>query len=325
MREGKKIYRQEKSACGAFLTDISKTHELIAPVKDDVVRFESVTSVDKITLESPSFFPVKDFFFLKEEVIFTFEGNDIKVPELKPIKRVFFGLRRCDLNGIKRQDTALLGNIKEPYYQIRRKLSTLIGFHCEKAPLEYCFCESLEKEEFFDLMYYDRGDHYLIEIGSDAGRELIEKYFDYFTESQVEITPEEKIIEGADRLIKKDISALYEHENWKKGVELCLSCAACTSLCPTCFCFEIHDETKMSDPNSGSRKRYWSSCQLQSFSRVAGDFVFRSDREERFKHRIYHQLQYFKERFYVNLCVGCGRCIQGCPTRIDFVKLINEM
>lgn len=216
MREGKKIYRQEKSSCGAFLTDISKTHELIAPVKDEVVRFESVTSVDKITLESPCFFPVKDFFFLKEEIIFTFEGNDIKVPELKPIKRVFFGLRRCDLNGIKRQDTALLGNIKEPYYQLRRKQSTLIGFHCEKAPLEYCFCESLEKEEFFDLMYYDRGDHYLIEIGSDAGRELIEKHFDHFNESQVEITPEEKIIEGADRLIKKDISALYEQKTGRR-------------------------------------------------------------------------------------------------------------
>jgi len=48
-------------------------------------------------------------------------------------------------------------------------------------------------------------------------------------------------------------------------------------------------------------------------------------REDRFKHRIFHQLQYFKDRHGMNLCTGCGRCIRGCPTRINFVKILNEM
>ena len=64
---------------------------------------------------------------------------------------------------------------------------------------------------------------------------------------------------------------------------------------------------------------------LPEFTRVAGDHVFRKDREGRFKHRIYHQLDYYKDKYGEFLCTGCGRCIEGCPTRIDFVPIINEM
>ena len=80
-----------------------------------------------------------------------------------------------------------------------------------------------------------------------------------------------------------------------------------------------------SDLQKGERYREWSSCQLDSFTRVAGDHVFRNKREDRFKHRIYHQLVYFKERYGLNMCVGCGRCIKLCPTTIDFVDIINKM
>jgi len=64
---------------------------------------------------------------------------------------------------------------------------------------------------------------------------------------------------------------------------------------------------------------------LKSFTRVANDYVFRESREERFKQRIYHQMQYFKERYGIEMCVGCGRCITHCPTNIDWVELLNEM
>ena len=144
-------------------------------------------------------------------------------------------------------------------------------------------------------------------------------------ETNAAITQKEKIIPRADRLDKKDISHLYDHPDWKKGVDICLSCSACTALCPTCYCFEIHDNVGTKNPKEGERKRSWSSCQVQEFTKVAGEHVFRKEREERFKHRIYHQLDYFKQKNGINLCVGCGRCIEACPTRIDFVEIINEM
>ncbi len=315
----------EKKRLNEFLLQLSKSYELIAPVKTDVVRFERVKNPETIHLEKNAYFPLKEYFFKKEEVLFTFTGNKIQETTLSSPKRAFFGIRKCDLNAIHHQDIVFMKDTQDPYYIAQRKNSLLLGYHCPSAPSPYCFCGSLDLIDFFDLMFYDKEDHFLVEVGSEKGKKLAEKYGKLFSPSTRLMTQADKVIPGADRLDKKDISAFYDHKDWKKGADICLSCGACTALCPTCYCFEIHDEVKAENVNKGERKRSWSSCQLQEFTRVAGDHVFREDREERFKHRIYHQLEYFKEKYGVQMCVGCGRCIDGCPTRIDFVDIINKM
>lgn len=317
---------QEKSVLPEFLQSLVGPYVLIAPVKEDLVRFKAIRDAKDVHLDKNSYFPVKDFFFAKHEVLFTFDGKGFSAPKLKPMKRVFFGLRRCDLNGILHQDQVYAKDVIDPYYMARRKNSLLIGYHCPTAPSEYCFCGSLDLEECQDLMFFDRDDHFLVEVGSTEGERFIAKYRRFFSIAKdAEINPTDKKIPGSDRLKKTDIKALYDHPDWKKGVDICLSCAACTNLCPTCYCFEVHDEVSSHNVEKGVRTRQWSSCQLQEFTRTAGDHVFREKREERFKHRIYHQLDYFKETHGNNLCVGCGRCISGCPTRIDFVQIINDM
>ncbi|MFH1409920.1 MAG: 4Fe-4S dicluster domain-containing protein [Nanoarchaeota archaeon] len=318
------VYQLEKKGLQMFLLQLAECAELIAPVKEDVVRFQAVKDPSTICFEGQAYLPAKSFFFRQEEVLFHFTGNKITVPAYKTPNRVFFGLRRCDLNAIMHQDKAFI-NSGDLAYESLRKNSLIIGYHCNTAPSPYCFCGSLDLEEFFDLMVYDHEDHYLVEIGSERGKELIAKHKALFKETKEMITAKDKVIPGADRLKKKDMSKLYDHPDWKKGIDICLSCAACTTLCPTCYCFEIHDEITVANPKAGERKRAWSSCQLPEFTKVAGGHVFRKERADRFKHRIFHQLHYNKERYGINLCVGCGRCISGCPTRIDFVHIINEM
>src|SRR3989344_221211 len=318
------VLKTDKKRLLTFLNKLKANYELIAPVKTDLVRFQKINDINEIYLEKNSYFPVKEYFFKKEETLFSFKGNKIEAPKLETPKRAFFGIRRCDLNGIHHQDKAF-ELVKDPYYKAARENSFLIGYHCNTAPSPYCFCGSLELVDFYDLMVYDRKDHFLIEIGSKKGEALVKKYKRYFSASDKVITKEEKVIPGADRLDKKDISKFYDNPDWEKGVSQCLSCGACTALCPTCYCFDIKDEVKAKNPKEGERKRSWSSCQVPEFTKVSGGHVFREKREERFKHRIYHQLEYFKEKNGVNLCVGCGRCIQGCPTRIDFVDILNKM
>ncbi len=318
------ILKLEKKRLFEFLDSARRSYELIAPVKKDLVRFEKIKDVKDIFLEKNSYFPVKEYFFKKQEVLFEFNGTKATVPPLQPASRIFFGLRRCDLNAIMRQDNVFIP-ANDPYYAAARENSYLLGYHCNKPESEYCFCGSLQLADFFDLMFYDKKDYLLVEVGSEKGALLAEKYKKFFGETDIALTQEDKKILGADRLLKKDISGLYDNPDWKKGVELCLSCTACTALCPTCYCFGIYDEAGIKDTKKVSRKRDWSSCQLEEFTLVAGSHVFRKEREERFKHRIYHQLDYFRQRNGIDLCVGCGRCIEGCPTRIDFVNLINEM
>ncbi|RMF54543.1 hypothetical protein D6745_04975 [Candidatus Woesearchaeota archaeon] len=318
------VFRLEKKRLMPFLRKVMRSYELVAPVKTDLVRFEKIKNPKSICFEKP-YFPVKGFFFKKHQVLFEFDGSRVKIPANNEPERVFFGLKKCDLNAIIRQDKVFLEDAEDPYYKASREKSFLLGFHCDEACSEYCFCGSMELVDFYDLMFYDKGNHFLVEEGSEKGRFLISKFKEFFKPVPRKITQEEKEIKGTDRLKKNSITHLYDHPGWQKDVENCFSCGACTALCPTCYCFEIHDEVKSSCLSKGCRKRCWSSCQLQSFTRVAGDHVFREKREERFKHRIFHQLGYFKEKYGMNLCVGCGRCIEGCPTRIDFIKTINEM
>ncbi|MBS3105215.1 4Fe-4S dicluster domain-containing protein [Candidatus Woesearchaeota archaeon] len=320
-----RVLKQKKKRLFEFLGKLKQSYELIAPVSKDVVRFEKIDDTGDIYLEKNSYFPLKEYFFRKEEVLFKFNGNKIIVPAPEAPARVFFGIRKCDLNAISHQDMVFMNQVNDPYYSSMRKNSFLLGYHCNTAPSPFCFCGSLELVDYSDLMFYDRGDYLLVEIGSEKGKFLAGKFREFFVETNAAITQKEKIIPRADRLDKKDISHLYDHPDWKKGVDICLSCSACTALCPTCYCFEIHDNVGTKNPKEGERKRSWSSCQVQEFTKVAGEHVFRKEREERFKHRIYHQLDYFKQKNGINLCVGCGRCIEACPTRIDFVEIINEM
>ena len=319
------VYSLQKKLLGEFLSSIVAEGELIAPVKTDLVRFEKIADPSKIHFTENAFFPLKEFFFRKHEVMMVFDGHKFVSNFKPPGKRVFFGVRRCDLNAIKRQDMVFLQGAVDPAYAAQREGALFIGYHCNTAPSEYCFCGSMELEDFHDLMFFERGEQYLVQTGSKKGEAFAKKHGRFFKHSAVKISERDKIIPGTKRLKKHDLSKLYDNPAWKKDVAQCLSCGACTTLCPTCYCFEFKEVASLQDEEKSSRVREWSSCQVPDFTRVAGNFVFRQGREERFKHRIYHQLDYFKERNGVNLCVGCGRCISGCPTRIDFVKTINKM
>lgn len=316
------LYKITKKNFNDFLNVFVKKSILYAPKKTDAVRFSKIENISEIYLEKQSDFPIKEYFFRNREVLFSFKKNKINVDIAKPKKRVFFGLRRCDLNGVAHQDFIFMEKHNDVYYTAQRESSILLGYHCNEAPSKYCFCGSLELKDFYDMMFWDKGNFLLVHVGSNKGKKLLN---DDFKKTSEVLTENHKKIKFTDRLKKKDISGQYENPNWKTGSDRCISCAACTTLCPTCYCHEIKDETKLEDLKSGDRLREWSSCQLKSFTRVAGDHVFRDSRLDRFKHRIYHQLQYFKERYDIEMCVGCGRCITHCPTDIDFVQIINEM
>ena len=180
-------------------------------------------------------------------------------------------------------------------------------------------------KDHYDLMFFDEGGEFIVDVKTEKATKFVKRFKEFFKPSKHKITEKDRKTPNTDRLRVKDISKLYDHPDWRKGVDSCLSCAACTNLCPTCYCFEFCEIPALLAKSKSKRVREWSSCQLKEFTKVAGGHVFREERDQRFKHRIYHQLQYFKDKHGVNLCVGCGRCIQACPTRIDFVKILNEM
>lgn len=116
----------------------------------------------------------------------------------------------------------------------------------------------------------------------------------------------------------------FNNKVWEKEANRCISCAACTIVCPTCYCYDVKD---VNDTNGkeGERVRKWNFCMLLNFTRVAGENVFRQDRTERLKQFVCHKLCYFKEMNNVFLCVGCGRCIQSCIVDIDLTEIAKML
>ncbi len=323
-------YTLSKNDFSGFVKAVMNTHDFIAPIQGDPskrvqkTQFQPITAPEDIHIEvGNAYFPVKYYFFDKKETIFEFKGHKVIDPIIKLKDRVFFGLRRCDLTGIKHQDMVFYSNQEDPFYKTRRDASTLIGLHCKEGD-DYCFCNSVTNSDFFDLMFFDKGENYAIEVGSEKGQNFISTFHDFFKEAGEIITPADREIKNTFKLDTTDIKKLYFDEQWEELANKCISCGACNTLCPNCHCFTIQDEINF-DLHTGKRVRTPASCQVKSFTRVAGEHIFRDTRVARYKHRVYHQLQYFKDRHDELFCTGCGRCIRGCPVRIDWVSHINKM
>ncbi|MBU0953450.1 MAG: 4Fe-4S dicluster domain-containing protein [Nanoarchaeota archaeon] len=314
------VYTLPRSQLHLFLAVLSKRSPVYVPVKRDAIRFEPYNGT--IDFSDNAYFPIKEHFFRKRETILRFDGQKLITVRPTSSKKIFFGVRRCDLTALKHQDSIFQKQYKDPWYKAQRANTILIGYHCATPPNKYCFCDGMGLEEYQDLMFYEQKTQFLVEVTSVKGAALIKKYRRFFKKANKRITDADKHIKTR-KLRKRDFNAIYDHHAWTAGVNKCLSCTACTAMCPTCYCYELHDE--LDTLKHGTRCRIWSSCQVKAFTRIAGNHVFREQREHRFKHRIYHQIQYFREQHGFDLCTGCGRCIAACPTRIDWVSIANKI
>lgn len=317
----KEGYMLKKEDLNIFLKLLEDYGEIIGPVKDEEwIRMKPVKMAEEMTFDGISWFTSKKYLFPQKQTLFTFDGTSLKKFEDFP-KRVLFGLRLCDLNAFDVNDKLFLDQKPSNHnYENFRKNLTLVGLWCDKPQDKYCFCDSMELKHYYDICLYDRQDYFHIKTGSKKGEEIISRLKLNKDEDYLKDWPDCEM-----KLSTKDIKRFFERDDvWKKGSDECLSCGDCTTLCPTCLCFDVKDDVEI-DLKSGTRIVEWDSCMYKHFSLVAGGHVYRNTRINRFKHRIYHKLQYFPEKYNQFMCTGCGRCIRGCPTKIDWISLVNQM
>ena len=107
---------------------------------------------------------------------------------------------------------------------------------------------------------------------------------------------------------------------WETLYKPCLACGTCTFVCPTCQCYDIKDY----DTGHGvKRYRCWDSCMYSDFTMMAHGNN-RTSQLQRFRQRFMHKLVYFpanNDGMYS--CVGCGRCVEKCPSSLNIVKVIK--
>lgn len=258
----------------------------------------------------------------------------IKPYEYQKMKFTFFGIKPCDSAAIKIMDKTFLWN-EDVYYKTIREEVTIVVENCIK-PGKTCFCATMgtgpRVKENFDIAYTKIDGKVLFETGSRKGRELLNSLRKLEIASKRDIANLMKVLEEA----YEEAKALFSIENlpekleekvtdkdlWIKISEKCIGCGNCTMVCPTCFCFDVHDEAYLDE--YVDRVRYWDSCFTYRYAEVAGGH-FRPELWARYRQWILHKFSYWKKQFEVLGCVGCGRCITWCPVGIDIREHITRV
>ena len=322
-----------KQNMALFINNLIGTgEEVIGPKrKDGKYDFGKVSDASEILLDyDVTLLPPTQYLFPQKETLFRFklDGKPIVEPvvESKPI--ILFAVHPYDIKAIELLDTAFSLTNPDINYLARREKTTIIGLDCLN-PNPKAFCVGMgaaTTDTGFDLMLTDIGDSYIAAIGSEKGKQLLQKCAQTTEATEAQLSQRETVRQEALtkymvslKISPQELPQLLEKSwdspVWKELSEPCLSCGSCVMVCPTCFCFDVQDDIAL-NLKQGERYRQWDACLLADFAAVAGGGNFRKSKESRFRHRMYRKGKYVVERFDRLGCVGCGRCASTCLAEI---------
>jgi ferredoxin len=261
---------------------------------------------------------------------FLINANEKETP-----RYAFIGVRPCELQAIGIQDRVFLsGAYQEPDYRARRQMAFILAVNCTE-PGGTCFCASMHTgpavSSGFDLALTELEDIFLVEVGSEMGRQVLSEV-EWRPAGAFELQTARRALAEAEkhmgrRLDTSDLpNLLYEHLEdscWDKVAARCLSCANCTQVCPTCFCSDVVEVSDLLGQKS-ERIRRWDSCFNLDFSHVHGGNI-RPGTRSRYRQWLTHKLASWIDQFGVSGCVGCGRCITWCPVGIDLTAEVEAI
>ncbi|MFH1957117.1 MAG: 4Fe-4S dicluster domain-containing protein [bacterium] len=265
--------------------------------------------------------PIKYFFYSPQE--------NLASRERKP--SIIFGARGCDVRGLRLLKNIYLDDPEDTYF---RKDVLIFSADCTSVHPN-CFCTVLGDRPWagddFDLNLSCLESGYLVETGSEKGKKILDENSGLFKNAtdlqNKEMTSARSKVE--ETVKKQNENKMVDLNQLKEKVEkapavfesrgkTCVSCSACTTICPACFCFFLSEGEE-------NKIRYADSCQLPGYARVAGGANPRKEMASRFKHRFLCKFSYRPEMHGIKGCTGCGRCIAGCQGKINFKEVILEV
>ena len=281
--------------------------------------------------------PVKEFLFPLRELAAVFPRT-VEPEDVKPF--AVFGLKDCDLRSIAILDKVFAEEeFKDPFYVKRRENMFIIASDC-REPAESCICSLFDGRPYatggFDLNVSQVRSGFVIEAGSDKGREFLEKHSRLFTtvpdallgerdetrsETQRQLEQNNAQMQF-DAPVRDIVESAEESEVFDVEAQGCVECQACTRICPTCHCFYLYDT---SQKDYFAKMKMWDSCMRLAYAEVAGGANPHKMLGDRLKHRLMHKFVYFLDRYGINMCVGCGRCVDAEAGTVDLREVLKKL
>ena len=319
---------------------------LIAPVKENAsFNFREISDTRQVdlnfhnTIISPksAFFPQTEDFVKYQTGKSILEAAPVEL-NLKPV--FLFGVRPCDVKSFEIMDIHFSGTgVVDPYWQKRREATTIFGYAFDlNTPVEVEeFYQTLgigaADPEGSDIFMMKENNDLLLKAITPKGEKLLvllnslseasaddQKYFDDTVAAGRNFKTRFTCVD-AKPIAKKFEDLFHNTDFWEKISHACLSCGACTFVCPTCYCFDICDETLFSQ---GTRRRVWDACMFTDFTLEASGHNPRTKVYQRLRQKVCHKYSYHVRKYGVISCVGCGRCTRHCPVNIDIFSIVEE-
>jgi len=324
-----------------FLDAVAESGDLYVPKKSERhYVFSRYTSSAETPVEFNNIraaAPVKEFLFPLRELAAVFP-EPVEPEDIKPF--AVFGLKECDLRSIEILDKVFTEeDFEDPFYIARREKMFIISSDCFD-PGESCFCNVIEGKAYpdhgFDLNLTQVSNGFVIEIGSQKGREFVEKHSELFTKASSEVLVERDRLrtETLEQLEKNNAELKFDtpirdmmneteaSDVYDVEATTCIECQACTRICPTCHCFYLYD-TRQKD--YFAKMKMWDSCMRMAYAQVAGGANPRKVLGDRLRHRLMHKFVYFLDRYGLQMCIGCGRCVDAESGGVDIRNVLKKL
>jgi len=343
-----KAIKIAKTEFKAGLDKLESAYRLYGPVKEkQYYTFKALDKGEKPDLDyTNTRMSAKSLIYPQAEVTFEYslDKNDddyaiLKEPAKDYAPRAVIGIRPCDADAfaVVRRNFET-PEYQDPYWLSNMDATTLVGLACNTPPSATCFCTSAGSGPFndknLDVLLVDNGDHFLARVLTEKGENLTRTagWTTAAENADVVIESGKAASEAAfsttvhtERLKDQSLIGLYEAEAaiWEKEAFACINCGTCTYACPTCWCFDVQDETY---GKSGVRIRNWDSCMFPLFTIHASGHNPRGQKVSRIRQRFMHKLKYYVDKYDKGIqCTGCGRCVRLCPVNIDIRRVCNQM
>lgn len=334
------MFKIAKENLSALFQLIAEKQELYLPVKaagqTNFAAWDKDAQVDLDTLKTVK--SAKDAFFPQSENLYNVTKKEKKMHiepgALKEQDFVVFGMRACDVKGVEVLDRVFLADPIDSFYAARREHGTIVAMACHE-PEETCFCKVFgidAAQPASDVVAWMIGEDLYWKALTEKGEALTEAVKELLTDADEAPVEEEK--EAVHAIVEKlpymnlslegwngdALKEKFDSPVWEELYKPCLACGTCTFVCPTCQCYDIKDYTA---GESVFRYRCWDSCMYSDFTMMAHGNN-RNSQMQRFRQRFMHKLVYYpanNDGMYS--CVGCGRCVEKCPSALNIVKVVK--